>query len=434
MTVGTWPIRRLKTLASVRVSNVDKKSVDGEEAVCLCNYTDVYYRDRIVNDIEFMVATAPAHQARTFALQPGDVLITKDSESWDDIAVAAVVSEPVDAICGYHLALLRPQPGRLDGRFLFYSMESMGAATHFKIRANGVTRYAIGTAAIGDAPVPTPPLPHQVRIADYLDTETTRIDTLIDRKQRFINLLLEKRTALISQAVDEGLGRAAGTKNSDTGGEEHVGSKLKLTALKHLLSAIVDTEHKTVPFYPDGEYLVCRTTNVRDGSLCLDGAKYTDEAGYREWTSRATPRPGDIVFTREAPAGEACIVPETPRLCLGQRTVLFKVNPCRLDPRFAVYSLYGGPARQFITLLSQGSTVAHFNMGDIGSIPMTVPSVEMQRRIADYLDSETGRIDSTAAKTRRSIDLLREYRTALISAAVTGQIDIPGTETAEEVA
>ena len=105
----------------------------------------------------------------------------------------------------------------------------------------------------------------------------------------------------------------------------------------------------------------------------MDEAKFTDQEGFEEWTRRGKPTPGDILFTREAPAGESCIVPEGLPLCLGQRMVLFQLGDMELVGRFGVYALYGGLAREFVDRLSQGSTVAHFNMADIGSIPLLIP-------------------------------------------------------------
>lgn len=115
-------------MATVRVSNVDKKSVDGEPPVRLCNYTDVYYRNEITPRQEFMTASASPAQISAFRLHRDDVIITKDSETAEDIGVPAYVrSTAPDLVCGYHLAMLRPQPRLLDGRFLYWFMSSMTA-------------------------------------------------------------------------------------------------------------------------------------------------------------------------------------------------------------------------------------------------------------------------------------------------------------------
>ncbi len=198
--------------------------------------------------------------------------------------------------------------------------------------------------------------------------------------------------------------------------------------IKYLLLQIIDTEHKTAPYYQDGEYLVVRTSNVRNGNLLLEDAKYTDFRGYIEWTQRGRPVEGDILFTREAPAGEACIVPGDIHLCIGQRMVLFRVNKRLLDGNYGVWSLYGGITDEYIHLLSQGSTVAHFNMSDIGNIPILVPPLSEQRSIVAYLNQETAKIDALIPRIREGIEKLKEYRVALISAAVTGKIDVRGVE------
>jgi type I restriction enzyme S subunit len=247
-------------------------------------------------------------------------------------------------------------------------------------------------------------------------------------------LLKEKRTALISRTVTRGLpaevarefGLESHTRFKDSGikwlGE--VPEEWKVMPLKRLLESIIDTEHKTCPYYEYGQYLVARTTNIREGKLNLDGAKFTDEEGYREWTVRGKPKSGDILFTREAPAGEACIVPDTPLLCIGQRVVLFRTNLEKLNPDFALYSIYGGAARTFIEMKSLGSTVVHFNMSDIAMIPMLIPYLPEQTAIAAYLDRETTKIDTIIEKVESVIERLQEYRTALITAAVTGKIDV----------
>jgi type I restriction enzyme, S subunit len=115
-----WEIQKLKHIASIRYSNVDKHTIEGEEPVCLCNYTDVYYHEYINGNLDFMEATASLQEISKFELQEGDVIITKDSESWNDIAIPAyVVSDLPKVLCGYNLAQIRPNPELVRGRYLF---------------------------------------------------------------------------------------------------------------------------------------------------------------------------------------------------------------------------------------------------------------------------------------------------------------------------
>ncbi len=196
-----WEARRLKSLASVELSNVDKKSVEGEVPVKLCNYVDVYYHDRITDELEFMTATATAEQAQRFALRRGDVLITKDSETPDDIAVPAVVAEDLPGVvCGYHLAQIRPGPG-LNGPFLARAFDAAGPRDQFHAAANGITRFGLSADAIRSSVFAIPPGPEQIAIAAFLDRETARIDALVNKVRSVIDRLSELRTALISAAV-----------------------------------------------------------------------------------------------------------------------------------------------------------------------------------------------------------------------------------------
>ena len=232
-----WDVRRLKTLASVQqLSNVDKKTVEGQAPVKLCNYVDVYYNDFITAGLEFMNATATPEQVRRFMLRGGDVLITKDSESWNDIAVPAVVVEELtDVLCGYHLAQIRPRSG-LDGRFLARQFSAIGTRDQFHLAANGITRFGLGGDAIRSGLFPIAPIEEQQVIADFLDRETAKIDALVEQKERLVELLQEKRSAFIARAVTRGLDPNVPMKDSGVEWLGEIPTHWKLKPLKRLLS------------------------------------------------------------------------------------------------------------------------------------------------------------------------------------------------------
>ena len=130
------PLLPLKRIAAIRSSNVDKVVEDNEIPIRLCNYVDVYYNDQIHPALEFAAGSAKQSEIDRFGLRPGDVLITKDSETPDDIAVPALVVQGADdLVCGYHLALLRPNPSRLNGKFLFYALNSRSLQAAFSVLA-----------------------------------------------------------------------------------------------------------------------------------------------------------------------------------------------------------------------------------------------------------------------------------------------------------
>ena len=196
-----WDVMRLKSFATVQLSNVDKKSKEGEDNVRLCNYVDVYYNEQIDKRVDFMPATATSEQLRRFSLRAGDVVITKDSETWTDIAVSAVVSEELPGVlCGYHLAHVRPH-AHCNGGFLSRLFAAIGPRDQYHICANGITRFGLTGDSIRVGVFALPPLPEQRAIADFLGSETAKTDTLITKVREAIDRLKELRQALISAAV-----------------------------------------------------------------------------------------------------------------------------------------------------------------------------------------------------------------------------------------
>lgn len=196
-----WEITRLKRACNAFPSNVDKKSHEGEISVQLCNYTDVYYNDIITTGMELMVVTASQDQIAKFTLRAGDTIITKDSETADDIAISAYVpSDLPGVICGYHLSLIRPLQDTV-GAFIKRLFDSTYAKSCFEVRANGLTRVGLGQYEIDNLELPFPPRSEQTQIAAFLDKESAKFDALTAEANRAIELLQEHRSALISAAV-----------------------------------------------------------------------------------------------------------------------------------------------------------------------------------------------------------------------------------------
>jgi len=197
-----WELRRVKHIATIRPSNVDKKKYDGQEEVRLANYVDVYKNDQITNDLELMVATAAEHEIAKFSLLAGDFIITKDSETWDDIAVPAFVPKTMEGVvCGYHLTLIRPNRKYVLGEFLFRTYQAIGVQDQYHYNANGVTRYGLGSYWVDNGIVPVPPLNEQHEIAEYIDNQLGIMEMVREKTESEIERFKEYRTALISAAV-----------------------------------------------------------------------------------------------------------------------------------------------------------------------------------------------------------------------------------------
>ena len=207
-TVGTqqipdgWRHVRLGDVAEVAFSGVDKRTVDGEVPVQLCNYTDVFYNRRIVVGMGLMSATATPSEKEKWTLRKGDVLFTKDSETPEEIGIPAFVTDDMPGVlCGYHLGLARPIESKVDGAFLAEALTSLESRKQFARIANGVTRFGLTLDATKALPILLPPLPEQRAIATVLDS----IDDAIEGAEAVIATTETLRDSLLHDLLTRGL-------------------------------------------------------------------------------------------------------------------------------------------------------------------------------------------------------------------------------------
>ena len=193
-----WERFYLKDITHILVSPVDKKVIENEQTILLCNYTDVYHNIRITKSLAFMSATATQQEILKFSLKKGDVIITKDSETPKDIASPAFVSDDLEGVvCGYHLAILRPKKGKIDGEFLSYLFSLSKTRYYFYTLANGATRFGLSIGAIEKASFHIPPIKEQQKIASILSTA----DKEITIHQNQLAALKQQKKALMQQLL-----------------------------------------------------------------------------------------------------------------------------------------------------------------------------------------------------------------------------------------
>ncbi len=429
-----WEVRKLKHIADVRNSNVDKKTAEDEDAVRLCNYVDVYYNDYITDDINFMAASASSDKIKRFSLQPGDVIVTKDSEAWDDIAVPACVDQEFDdVLCGYHLALIRPHAGQSDGEYLFRAFLSHAIRDQFRVRANGVTRFGIPRDGLTSAMFPVPPFAEQQSIAAFLRRETGKIDSLIDKKRRLIELLKEKRTALISHAVTKGLNPNARMKPSgiDWLGDvpEHWEVPPFYSRYRVELGKMLDekkiTRSHLVPYL--------RNIDVQWDSINTDDLPEMDieERQYERFTLTH----GDLVVCEGGEVGRAAFWQGQLPRCGFQKALhrLRPRDPERDNPRFLFYIMHTGAHGNVFVSGGNPNTIPHLTGEKLRVYRFPFPPRPEQDEIAARLDSESRRLNNSTALADAAITHLTEYRSALISAAVTGKIDVRSSAVAPAI-
>jgi type I restriction enzyme S subunit len=194
--MSEWLETTLGEVVDVRVSNVDKKVTLGEQPVRLCNYMDVYGAVAVATKQGLMYATASDAEIKKFGVRSDDVLITKDSESPDDIAVPSYIPSDLgpDVVCGYHLAILRPRAA-VDGLFLSYLLRVPAVNRHFAKRATGSTRYGLTLRAIQDAPLR---IPRDKKRQRFLGEVLQAMDEQIARSQRIAAKFMLVRKGMLS--------------------------------------------------------------------------------------------------------------------------------------------------------------------------------------------------------------------------------------------
>ena len=426
-----WEVRRLRTIADMRVSSVDKHTKEGEIPVRLCNYVDVYKNDRITSAMPFMAATASRDEIERFRLESGDVLITKDSETWDDIGIPALVAESAhDLLSGYHLALLRPTTEIL-GSYLARTLQSKGVAYQFHIRANGVTRYGLTHTGIQSVQVPLPPLPEQTAIIRYLDYVDWRIRRYVSAKRKLIALLEEEKQAVVNRAVTRGLDSKVRHKPSgvewlgDVPEHWAVGSLKRFAARRPgAIKAGPFGSQLTAAEMTEAGFKVYTQRNVIDRDL-EKGFNYISNAKFHALRAFEV-IPGDVLVTSRGTIGRTVLVTEDcePGVL---HPCLLRIQPDHghLLPEFLMTLIQDSQLlRQQLTFLSNATTIDVIYSTTLANITVPVPPLPEQTAIVKYLDKATTNMDAATARARRQIELLQEYRTRLIADVVTGKLDV----------
>lgn len=399
-----WRLGRLDQVARAWPSNVDKHSVEGETSVRLCNYTDVYKNSSIVEGMSFMEATASDQEIDRFRLVIGDTLLTKDSETADDIGVPAFVEyEAPDLLCGYHLSIVRPDSSRVNPKFLYWALGAGPTLGQWAVLASGVTRVGLKAGDLAKVTLAFPSLSEQRAIADYLDRETARVDTLIEEQQRLIEMLRERRRAVIEWRIadieaDRAALRYCARLVSGSGfpvaAQGNVDEELPFFKVKDLQSA----DHH-------GILLPAADTVSRDTAATL----------------RATVIPrGSIVFAKVGAALKLGRVGSLPVDGCIDNNMSALIFDSTMDPYFARYVLLTFDFGRFV----HPGAVPSLNMEAVREFKFPLVSRDRQRSIVENLDEEIAKIDELIAESERFIELSRERRAALITAAVTGQIDV----------
>lgn len=320
------------------------------------------------------------------------------------------------------------RPCAINGEFLHKFILTPTVIDNLNASTIGAKMPRVGWEDMAALAVTLPSRDEQTQIARFLDYETARIDALIEEQQRLIELLKEKRQAVISHAVTKGLDPTVSMKDS---GVEWLGevpahwviSQLKFNTL----------EMQTGPFgsqlhaedYVDGGIPLVNPAHMFDGEIIPDPQVSVDEVTWQRLKRHALTA-GDIIFARRGELGRCAIVTnEQDGWLCGTGSLKARLN-AQLDAEYAYLLITSKGAVAELSLESKGSTMENLNTETLGRIRLPLPPVSEQKAILEYVHEVSGQFGVLVDAAESGISLITERRSALISAAVTGKIDVRG--------
>lgn len=381
-------------------------------------------RGRVVLGDSPTVRAIPSNAVGSRLLSKGDLLIEKSGGGeHQPVGNVVLFDEDVPAVCSNFVARM-PVSEHCDSRFVAYVFRSLYTegrnVPHIK-QTSGIQN--LDSQSYLNEKVWLPVRVEQQRIANFLDEQTARIDALIAGKEKLLDLLDEFRDSSVTWAVTGGMHRDRGTYETANQYMPILPTGWVLGGLTKYIGPVVDYRGKTPEKVDEGVLLVT-AKNIRNGRLDYDAsAEFVRIEHYEEIMRRGVPDIGDVLFTTEAPLGQVANVDRTD-IALAQRVVKFRGLSGIINNYFLKYWLMAHPVQLTLATLATGSTAEGIKASKFGQIPIVVPSFEEQGEIVEFLNKRINSIEQAVQHVRDHIDRLREYRSSLISAAVTGQIDI----------
>jgi type I restriction enzyme S subunit len=411
-----WDVRRSKYVYQER----NDRSINGSEnLLSVSEYYGIKPRLEVMEEGEFVTR---AKTLEGYKKCKPDDLVMNIMLAWKrGLGVTAY-----DGIVSPSYAVFKPMIEN-DARYLHYLLRTDKYITEFKCHSTGIidSRLRLYPDEFLRINIILPPLSDQKAIATFLDRETSRIDALVEKKQQFIELLEERRSALISHAVTRGLDPDVPMKDS---GIEWIGEipehwDVRKTSRSFKIIGSGTTPYSdTLEYYDNGDIPWILTGDLNDTILKNTSKKITNSALVNHSSLKLYNKNTLIIAMYGATIGKVSLIDF--QGCTNQACCALNKSDYFIQ-RFVYYWFLTN--RNNIIRLSYGGGQPNISQEIIKSLKIQSPPLQEQQAIANYLDRETSQIDNLIEKTKQSIEYLKEYRTALISSAVTGKIDVRGT-------
>ena len=389
-----WDVERLKYFSEVVLSSVDRHILEEERGVSICHYPDVYNNEVINKTTVLPSGTCSESEFEKFQLRTGNILLTKDSESPDDIGVPTFVEEELEnTVCGYHLSKITPIRNDVFPKFLYRYIQSNYVCSYFETESNGVTRYGLGKPSIENVSVPLPPLPEQKQISNYLDQKTQQIDDLIQKTEQKIELLKKQLLILVEDVL--------------------LNKKIKRVRLKH----VVDLDQRPIERNSTETYNKIGMYNWGRGIF-----KYPDELGSELGDSTFNYiKEGDLLLSGQFSwEGSVSIVKKEHNNCISSHRFHIlngQKNTILNEYLWSYFISQEGHWKLNTNSFGSGGRNRPLNIRRLLNEKIPVPNIETQKKIRNLVFG----YNFYEKYTKKKIKLLKEYKQSLISELVTGK-------------
>jgi type I restriction enzyme, S subunit len=413
-----WGSKKIKYVSTINSDALGENTNSDYEL----KYVDISSVDPvkgIIQTEDFTFEKAPSRARRR--VQNGDVIVSTVRTYLK--AIAPIINPEPNLIVSTGFAVIRPHK-KLHSHFASFAFTAPYFVENVVANSTGVSYPAINASEIGDMKVVIPPLREQHTIAAFLDRETARIDALIEKKERQIELLQEKRAAFISHAVTKGLDPSVLMKDSEI---EWLGMVPQGWEVIRLAMAVQKITNGFVG--PTRDILVedgvryLQSLHIKNGNILFNKPYFVTE----EWSkqhAKSKLKEGDVLIVQTGDVGQCCTVTKEYENCNCHALIILRLNDGLGSGYYLSAFLRSYYGQNLLKSIQTGALHPHLETGKVRDVFILLPPIKEQEEIMKFIDKESEKIDRLNEKISESIYKLQEYRSAIISAAVTGKIDV----------
>ena len=355
-------------------------------------------------------------------VKKGDIFFLMTSETFEDVGKTAVLENNMNktylnSFCkGFRII-----DGGISSRFLNYQLNCKPIRDNLLNEANGFIRVNLRIDKVKDLLVAIPPLKEQKAIADFLDDRTRKIDELIEAKQKLLDLLEEKRRALITQAVTKGLDPDVKMKDSGVEWLGKVPEHWEVLPVRRYAKRVQTGSTpptKEVKYYENGSIPWYGPGSIGQEIAPLEPVKWISEVALQDGVARLFDADSVFVVAIGATIGKVAWLPK--KASTNQQITSISFESDKVIGKYAAYQLK--IIEEVLRSIAPSATLPILDQGEVASLPIAIPSKKEQEGILEYLENELERIDEISTETKEALEMLKEYRSSLISSVVTGRI------------